>query len=414
MLPNVVHVFFAATTATCSIAFTLPPVNRKSNSNNAIITQLASTVDPRLTTKKEFEDICGVTFQGNELDRRLERTSYLYPKHVEVIEDIAHVADAMVSNILLECGDKAWQPQDYLPDLTGDNWLEEVQDLREQAAGIPDDVLVVLVGDMVTEEALPTYQTLLNTFEGCDDPTGTTDSAWARWSRGWTSEENRHGDLLNKYLYLGGKCDMRSIEVTIQHLITSGFNPGAEKDPYKGFVYTSFQERATKISHGNVGKLAKQYGDKNLQRICAKIAGDEARHEKAYQKFVTEILLRDPDGIIETFADVMRGQIVMPAELMNDGVKTNLYEDFSEIAQNLEVYTAIDYAEILQHLVTLWDLEHLTGLGDEAEKDREYLCKLPGRYKKLAERSMNRKKKATEDAPKAAKSFSWIHGRSVY
>mmetsp|Transcript_4691 Transcript_4691/g.5231 ORF Transcript_4691/g.5231 Transcript_4691/m.5231 type:complete len:268 (+) Transcript_4691:1377-2180(+) len=267
---------------------------------------------------------------------------------------------------------------------------------------------------MVTEEALPTYQTLLNTFEGCDDPTGTTDSAWARWSRGWTSEENRHGDLLNKYLYLGGKCDMRSIEVTIQHLITSGFNPGAEKDPYKGFVYTSFQERATKISHGNVGKLAKQYGDKNLQRICAKIAGDEARHEKAYQKFVTEILLRDPDGIIETFADVMRGQIVMPAELMNDGVKTNLYEDFSEIAQNLEVYTAIDYAEILQHLVTLWDLEHLTGLGDEAEKDREYLCKLPGRYKKLAERSMNRKKKATEDAPKTAKSFSWIHGRSVY
>jgi len=100
MLPNVVHVFFAATTATCSIAFTLPPVNRKSNSNNAIITQLASTVDPRLTTKKEFEDICGVTFQGNELDRRLERTSYLYPKHVEVIEDIAHVADAMVSNIV--------------------------------------------------------------------------------------------------------------------------------------------------------------------------------------------------------------------------------------------------------------------------------------------------------------------------
>lgn len=24
----------------------------------------------------------------------------------------------------------------------------------------------VLVGDMITEEALPTYQTLLNTFEG--------------------------------------------------------------------------------------------------------------------------------------------------------------------------------------------------------------------------------------------------------
>ena len=91
--------------------------------------------------------------------------------------------------------------------------------------------------------ALPTYQTLLNTFEGCDDPNGDTQNAWARWSRGWTSEENRHGDLLNKYLYLGGRCDMRKVEETIQHLITSGFNPGAEQDPYRGFVYTSFQVR---------------------------------------------------------------------------------------------------------------------------------------------------------------------------
>ena len=84
-------------------------------------------------------------------------------------------------------------------------------------AGLSDEVLVVLIGDLITEEALPTYQTLLNTFEGCDDPTGTTDTPWARWSRGWTSEENRHGDLLNKYLYLSGRTDMRSIEVTIQH-----------------------------------------------------------------------------------------------------------------------------------------------------------------------------------------------------
>ena len=118
---------------------------------------------------------------------------------------------------LLETGDHSWQPQDYLPDLSKEGWLEEVEELRGMHAELPDDLLVVLIGDMVTEEALPTYQTLLNTFEGCDDPTGTTESAWARWSRGWTSEENRHGDLLNKYLYLGGRTDMRSIEVTIQN-----------------------------------------------------------------------------------------------------------------------------------------------------------------------------------------------------
>jgi acyl-[acyl-carrier-protein] desaturase len=314
------------------------------------------------------------------------------------------------SSQLLECGENAWQPQDFLPDLTGDDWMDRIKEVRDQAATIPDDVLVVLIGDMVTEEALPTYQTLLNTFEGCDDPTGTTDSPWARWSRGWTSEENRHGDLLNKYLYLGGRCDMRSVEVTIQHLITSGFNPGAEKDPYKGFVYTSFQERATKISHGNVGKLARQYGDKNLGKICAQIAGDEGRHEKAYQRFVTEILKRDPDGLLAVFGEMMRGQIVMPAELMSDGKDQDLYNNFSDVAQRLGVYTALDYAEIMDHLVKHWDLENLEGLSAEGEKEREYLCKLPGRYLKMAERSMNKKSKQ-DAAP--LKSFNWIYGRQA-
>lgn len=371
---------------------------------------LSATVDPDTVTKKEYEDICGVSFDDKCLAERLEKTNFLYPKHVEVIEDFSPMVDDMVDNILLETGDKAWQPQDYLPDLTKDSWYDEVKELREMAAEVPDDVLVVLIGDMVTEEALPTYQTLLNTFEGCDDPTGTTDSAWARWSRGWTSEENRHGDLLNKYLYLGGRCDMRSIEVTIQHLITSGFNPGAEKDPYRGFVYTSFQERATKISHGNVGKLANKYGDKNMRKVCAKIAGDEGRHEKAYQEFVTEILKRDPDGLLKVFGDMMRGQIVMPAELMTDGKDEMLYENFSNIAQRLGVYTAIDYAEIIDHLVQKWDLENIEGLSSEGEKERDYLCKLPTRYRKLAERSMNKKKKITEDEVPTM-SFNWIYGR---
>mmetsp|Transcript_29197 Transcript_29197/g.28058 ORF Transcript_29197/g.28058 Transcript_29197/m.28058 type:complete len:282 (+) Transcript_29197:408-1253(+) len=280
------------------------------------------------------------------------------------------------------------------------------------SAQVSDELLVVLIGDMVTEEALPTYQTLLNTFEGCDDPIGTTESPWARWSRGWTSEENRHGDLLHKYLYLGGRCDMRSIEVTIQHLITSGFNPGAQKDPYRGFVYTSFQERATKVSHGNVGKIARLEGDTNLHKICAKIAGDEARHEKAYQSFVTEILERDADGLLAVFGDMMRGQIVMPAELMTDGKDEHLYENFSTVAQRLNVYTAIDYAEIIQHLVKQWDLENIEGLSSEGEKERDYLCRLPTRYKKLAERSMNKKRKITEDVV-PSKSFNWIHGREV-
>merc|ERR1712232_1435785 len=118
-----------------------------------------------------------------------------------------------------------------------------------------------------------------------------------------------------------------------------------------------FQERATKISHGNVGKIIKREGDANLQKICAKIAGDEARHERAYQLFTQEILNLDPDGLMKVFGDMMRSQIVMPAECMSDGdPNKNLYEDFSEVAQRIGVYTAFDYADIIEHLIKRWDL----------------------------------------------------------
>jgi hypothetical protein len=57
-------------------------------------------VDPSTVTNKEFEDICGVSFDGSTLAERLQRTNFLYPKHVEVVEDIAPVAGRMVDEIV--------------------------------------------------------------------------------------------------------------------------------------------------------------------------------------------------------------------------------------------------------------------------------------------------------------------------
>jgi len=63
-------------------------------------TPLKSTVDPSVVTKKEYQDICGVDFDDDSLSRRLQKTSYLYPKHVEVIEDFAPLVDKMVDDIV--------------------------------------------------------------------------------------------------------------------------------------------------------------------------------------------------------------------------------------------------------------------------------------------------------------------------
>ncbi|MFP6874933.1 MAG: acyl-ACP desaturase [Verrucomicrobiales bacterium] len=327
------------------------------------------------------------------------------PKKQEVIAGM----EGFVSSQLeyLQPVEGSWQPQDWLPDMTSEDWVERVQAFREPATGLSDAVLVVLVGDMVTEEALPTYQTLLNGYEGISDKTGTDPSSWAQWTRGWTAEENRHGDLLNKYLYLTGRVDMRAVELTIQNLLRNGFDPGTAQDPYKGFVYTSFQERATKISHKNVAQLARAEGDESLQGICSAIASDEARHEKVYTNFMSHIFEQDPNGSVLAFRDLMRDQVVMPSHLMQDGSGPDLFEHFSAVAQQLGVYTAKHYGDIVEHLVRSWDVEHLTGLNGEAAEAQDYLCRLGARYAKLAERSQRRQSKIEP------RQFSWIFNRAV-
>ena len=56
-----------------------------------------------------------------------------------------------------------------------------------------------------------------------------------------------------------------------------------------------------------------------------------------------------------------------------------------------------------------WKIGELTGLSSEAEKEQEYICRLPTRYRKLAERSMNKKK----DEELVQNEFSWIFNRKA-
>ncbi len=306
-------------------------------------------------------------------------------KHIEVVQSMRGFVNGHIGTLLKPVGE-SWQPSDFLPDLRGDGWIEPLTALRERARALPDDLLAVLVGDMVTEEALPTYQTWLNRLQGLTDATGTSDDPWARWSRGWTAEENRHGDLLNRYLSFSGRVNMRAVETTIHHLLNRGFDPQTENDPYLGFVYTSFQERATKISHRNVATMAKKAGEESLHVICGVIAGDEARHEKAYKLFMEQVFVLDPAGAVRAFATMMKKKITMPAVLMYDGQDDLLFTRFSRVAQQIGVYTASDYADIVDDLVASWKVAGLTGLTDLAAKAQDYVCGLAARYRALAER----------------------------
>ncbi|GAA3751541.1 MULTISPECIES: acyl-ACP desaturase [Flavobacterium] len=319
---------------------------------------------------------------------------------LEVMQFLEKNVDSFVEQYLIPV-EKIWQPSDFLPNSQGENFFEEVKELREIAKELPYDFWVTLVGDTITEEALPTYESWLMDVEGIDQQEGSQGNGWAKWVKQWTGEENRHGDLLNKYLYLSGRVNMREIEMTTQHLINDGFDIGTGTDPYKNFVYTSFQELATYVSHNRVAQIAKKFGDNKLSKMCKMIAGDEMRHHHAYSEFVTRIFQVDPSEMMLAFQYMMKQKIVMPAHFLREsGQKiSTAFEQFSDSAQRIGVYTANDYVEIMQKLINKWEIDKITNLNDEAEKARDYLMKLPARMAKISERIV---------IPKESHIFKWV------
>lgn len=107
---------------------------------------------------------------------------------------------------------------------------------------------------------------------------------------------------------------------------------------------------------------------------------------------------------------MMRKKITMPAHLMYDGQDPSLFEHFAAVAQRLEVYTADDYADILEYLIGRWRLEKIEqGLTSEGRCAQEFVCGLAPRIRKLQERADERAKKMK---PRGVK-FSWIFNKEV-
>jgi len=305
---------------------------------------------------------------------------------------------------LLTPADQAWQPTDFLPDLNAEDWADRLTRFRDSARGVSDELLVVLVGNMVTEEALPSYSMSLERV--VRDRTGMDDVPWARWLRGWTAEENRHGDLLNAYLRLTGRVDMRAIERTVHHLLANGFDPRNRGDAGSALIYAAFQERATRITHGNVARFAADQGDENLARICRKIAGDETRHETFYTRVVGQMMEREPEAAVLAFRSMLKGIISMPGRHMFDGHDPDLFDHFAAVSQRIGAYTVVTYSQIIEHLVEAWDVAHRS-LAGKAARAQDYLCQQAEKYRRFADEVAD----TLDRQPRIR--FAWLHGCEV-
>jgi acyl-[acyl-carrier-protein] desaturase len=316
---------------------------------------------------------------------------------IEVMQTIGKSMDDLIQKYLKPI-EENWQPSDFLPDARNPEFIKEIKEIQEIAQEMDYDLLTVLIGDTITEEALPTYESWLMSVEGVDQENV---NGWSKWVRGWTAEENRHGDLLNKYLFLCGRVNMKEMEITTQHLINDGFDIGTGTDPYRNFVYTSFQELATNVSHRRVASLVKKTGNQLLAKINGVIAADEARHANAYADFISRIFELDPNQMMLAFEDMMKKKIVMPAHFMRQsGDKVGeLWGHFSDAAQRTMVYTAQDYIDIMRSLIDKWNIGNILNLDDQAEKARDYLMNLPDRLQRITDRMKE---------PEKEFEFKWI------
>jgi acyl-[acyl-carrier-protein] desaturase len=82
-------------------------------------------------------------------------------KNMEVVTMIEPIVADAADNILVDPR-TCWQPTDFLPDMSMEDAMEQLAELQKRAAGIPDGIISCLVGNMITEEALPSYQTYFN------------------------------------------------------------------------------------------------------------------------------------------------------------------------------------------------------------------------------------------------------------
>ena len=120
-----------------------------------------------------------------------------------------------------------------------------------------------------------------------------------------------------------------------------------------------------------------------------------------------KLLEIDPDTTMVAFEDMMRKKVAMPGHLMYDGHDSNLFQHFSAVAQRVGVYTAGDYADILEFLVKRWNVKKIEGLSSKGRKAQDYVCKLAPRIRKLDERAQERAKQGPTCA------FSWIINKEV-
>jgi acyl-[acyl-carrier-protein] desaturase len=297
---------------------------------------------------------------------------------IEVLADLEpDVIELMATH---EAKRVLWFPSELLappPDTDPD---AHVKALRERALGISLPARVALCLNTLTEEGLPHFHRIISNYLGAE-------SIWAKWNNLWTAEEDRHGAILHDYTRDSRILDNPVMERMQFEYLRSGFEPQWEHDPYRVFVYTTLQERATQVSHANTGRVAGEH-EPTIATVLSNVAKEEARHYVFYREIFKRVLDRDPNRALESAATLMPS-IDMP------GVNMPHFREMADVIRRAGIYGPRDYLRIVEDAIRFWAMETLTGLNEMGKKAQEKILAIPARLERVADMMETRSKTKT-------------------
>jgi acyl-[acyl-carrier-protein] desaturase len=287
---------------------------------------------------------------------------------VEVLRDLeGPVQELMEAH---ERKRELWFPSDLVQPEEDACRDEFFQRLRAEAESIPDPIRAALALNMLTEEGLPHFHRLLAVYLG-------DNSHWRSWNNLWTAEEDRHGQVLHDYARDTRLFDQRKLEEMQFEYLRRGFHPEWDRDPYRVFVYTTVQERATQFSHGETGRIVSEY-EPRLGDMLGHVAKDEARHYAFYRSVVDLILERDPNQALHS------ASLILPAIDM-PGVTMPGFKELADVIRRAGIYGPRDYLRIVQEQIRYWRIESLQGLNELGRMAQEKIMGIPARLRRIAE-----------------------------
>jgi acyl-[acyl-carrier-protein] desaturase len=309
---------------------------------------------------------------------------------VEVLADLEPVVHELMQ--AHEAKRILWFPSELMappPDTDPD---QHVRALRKRAEGISLPARVALALNLLTEEGLPHFHRLLAAYLGGD-------TFWSKWTNLWTAEEDRHGAVLHDYARDSRILDNPVLERMQFEYLRAGFEPAWDKDPYRVFVYTTLQERATQVSHANTGTVASEY-EPTIGTVLANVAKEEARHYTFYRSIFKEVLQRDPNRGLASAAEIMPS-IDMP------GVNMPHFREMADVIRRAGIYGPREYLKIVQEQIRFWAIETLEGLDEVGKRAQEKILAIPDRLLRVADMMETRSRAKTFSFDVAfAKEFS--------